>query len=161
MNFFQKISNKLSDLGMYLAVLVLVALTLLILVEVLGRAIFDYSTMIADEYSGYFLLALSFLGFAYTLKEQGHIRINLLTSKLNKKAKKIMAIVAGILGVGTVIYALVYSIDATLEAKELEMLSEAVSQTPIYLTQIPVCVGLSILAIALLAFVAKRIKDDI
>ncbi len=157
----RKIISNISKIGIYLASLILVALVLLILIEIFGRSFFDYSTMLADEYSGYFFLTLSFLGFAYTFEEKGHIRINLLTSKLSDGVRQKIDIICSLLAIATLIYALVYSVQATFEAKDMEMVSEGVSETPIYLTQIPISVGLGFLILALFSFFLKRLRDDI
>ncbi len=156
-----KIISTISKVGIYLASLVLVSLVCLILLEIFGRSFFDYSTMLADEYSGYFFLSLSFLGFAYTFEQKGHIRINLITSRLSEETKVKVDMVCAILALITLIYALVYSFLAMLESKDMEMVSEGVSETPIYLTQIPIIIGLSFLILALISFFLKRLKDDI
>lgn len=155
-----KISNFISKLGVYISSLILLILVILILVEIAGRSFFDYSTMIADEYSGYFFLALSFFGFGFTLLQKGHIRINIITSKLNNSLKRMLDIIVGSLSVCLLVYMIYYSYLSLMDAKELEMLSENVSETPIYLTQIPVVLGLGIFLVAMISWTYKRLKND-
>lgn len=59
-----------------------VAMIALIFFEVFMRYGLNRPPAIADEFSAYMLVALSFLGAAYTWKEKGHIRITALTSRL-------------------------------------------------------------------------------
>ncbi len=161
MNTFSNLVNKLCKGGAYLSGFFLVALVLMILTEIFLRSFFDISTMIADEYSGYFYLASIFLGLAYTFNEDGHIRINIITSKLTRKSNRKIDIFAGIITLFVLIFALWRTILLAYDSYELEMLSEAVSETPIYLTQLAMPVGISLLILAVIAFIFKGFKNDI
>jgi len=153
-------NKQLSTLGASLSALLIVALVVLIMVEIIGRSFFDYSTMLADEYSGYFYLAAIFLGLAYTFNEEGHIRIRIVTDRLGRSAKRWVDILAGLMALTILLFALYYSWDFMVESKEMEMLSEGVSETPLYLTQIPIVVGLTLFALATLTFVLRKVFDD-
>lgn len=152
--------NKFSFLGAYLSALLLIFLTLLILTEIFLRYFFDISTMIADEYSGYLFLALIFLGLAYTFNEDSHIRINILTSKMNKKSNKIIDVIAGIISIIILSFALYRTILFTYDSYSMEMLSESVSETPLYLTQVVMPLGILIFILNIVVFVLKRLKND-
>ena len=161
MKLFLNFINRLSNLGAYLSSLLYIALFLLILSEIFLRSVFDKSTMIADEYSGYFYLASVFLGLGYTFKENAHIRINIITSKLSKKANSYMDIFAGSITFMVIFFMLYRVILLTFDSYNFEILSEGVSETPIYLTQIPMILGSLIFVLSVSAFVIKRINDDI
>ncbi|MBO8087245.1 MAG: TRAP transporter small permease [Marichromatium sp.] len=138
----------------------LILLVVLVLVEIVGRSFFDYSTMIADEYSGYLYLSIVFFGLAYGLNTDSHIRITIITSRVSEEANRWIDIVAGTLGLivmGTVIF---YAWELVLDTKLMDMVSEGVSETPLYLTQIPMVVGSVLLFIALLSFTLERIAHD-
>ncbi|WP_428025803.1 TRAP transporter small permease subunit [Arcobacter sp.] len=160
MKTFYNLINKLSLWGAYLSSLLLISLVLLILTEVFIRYFFDMSTMIADEYSGYLYLAAIFLGLAYTFNEDAHIRINILTSKVNKKANKFIDILAGLITIIILAFALYRTILFTFDSYEMEMLSEGVSATPLYLTQLAMPFGISLFILAVLVFVMKGLKND-
>ena len=160
MKLFLKFVDRLSNLGAYLSSFLYLALVSLILTEIFLRAIFNKSTMIADEYSGYFYLASVFFGLGYTFKENAHIRINIITSKLSKKANRFTDIFAGSVTLGVVIFILYRITLLTMDSYSFEILSEGVSETPIYLTQIPMIVGIFIFALAVFGFVLKRMGDD-
>jgi len=157
MNFF-KFNDKLQNFGAYLSSFLIIALTILIIIEIVARSFFNVSTMIADEYSGYFYLASIFLGLGYTFKEDGHIRINILTSKLPKKINRYIDIFAGSITLALIIFILYFSIKMLIESYKYDMVSETVSETPIYLTQLAIPIGLFMFSIAVLAFLIKKIK---
>jgi TRAP-type C4-dicarboxylate transport system permease small subunit len=161
MKTFYNLVNKLSLWGAYLSSLLLVSLVLLILTEIFIRYFFNMSTLIADEYSGYLFLASVFLGLSYTFKENAHIRINILTSRMSEKSNKFIDIFAGTITIIVLSFALYRTILFTFDSYEMEMLSESVSQTPLYLTQLVMPLGLSLFILSVLIFVIKGLKNDI
>ncbi|MEA1914758.1 MAG: TRAP transporter small permease [Campylobacterota bacterium] len=161
MKTFYSFVSKLSLWGAYLAALLVVSLVVLILIEIFIRHFFDMSTMIADEYSGYLYLASIFLGLGYTFHENAHIRINIITTRLGKKTNTFIDIIAGFITVAVLIFTLYRSVLFTYDSYSFEMLSENVSETPLYLTQIVMPLGLSIFILTVLAFVLKGFKNDI
>lgn len=63
-------------------------LMLMILVEVLSRYILHSPLSIAEEYGGYILVAITFLGLAYTWQERGHVRVGIFIDKLPQKLQQ-------------------------------------------------------------------------
>lgn len=118
------------------------------------------STMIADEYSGYFYLASIFLALGYTFSRGAHIRINIITSRLSQKANRKFDILAGIITLGVLAFTLYRTILFTYDSYDLEMLSENVSETPLYLTQLAMPIGITIFMLAVVLFIFKGFSDD-
>jgi TRAP-type C4-dicarboxylate transport system permease small subunit len=65
----------------------------LVLYEVFMRYVIGQPAMIADEFSGYLLVVMTFIGAAVTWKEGGHVRITALVSRLPGKAANRMRLV--------------------------------------------------------------------
>ncbi|MGB0989681.1 MAG: TRAP transporter small permease subunit [Halarcobacter sp.] len=147
-------------MGAYLSAFILVALVSLILIEIFIRAFFDMSTMIADEYSGYFYLASIFFGLAYTFSSDSHIRINIITSRLSKKTNNKIDILAAVITLAVLAFALYRTILFTYDSYELEMLSENVSETPLYLTQLAMPIGITMFMLAVVLFIFKGFTND-
>jgi len=161
MKSFYSCVNKLSLWGAYLASFLLVSLVVLVLTEIFIRHFFDLSTMIADEYSGYIYLSSIFLGLAYTFNEKGHIRINIITSRLSKKTNSIIDIFAGIITIAVLGFVFYRTVLFTYDSYEMEMLSEQVSETPLYLTQLVMPFGIALFILSIIVFVLKGLKNDI
>jgi len=159
-DWLETFNSKLSKGGAYISSTLFVALVVLVMTEIIGRSFFDYSTMLADEYSGYFYLGAVFFGLAYTFNEGGHIKINIVTTRLGKNMQQIIDIFAGVLATSILSYALYYSFLFMMDSKEMEMLSEAVSETPLWLTQIPITIGMSLFVIAAFTYTIRRIFND-
>ena len=135
----------------------IITLVLLIMVEIIGRSFFDYSTMLADEYSGYFYLAAIFFGLAFTFNQDGHIRITIITSRLGDSVKRWVDIFAALMTLVILLFVLYYSWLFMIDSKEMEMLSENVSETPLYLTQIPISIGVALFVFSIFIFMLRRL----
>ena len=59
----------------------------LVLAEVVSRYILRSPLILADEIGGYLVVAVTFIGLAYTGKAKGHIRIEVLVSRLPVKIR--------------------------------------------------------------------------
>lgn len=160
MDWLETLNSRLSKGGAYISSTLFVALVLLVMTEIIGRSFFDYSTMLADEYSGYFYLGAVFFGLAFTLNENVHIRINIVTSRLSENKQRYIDILAGILATLILSFALYYSYLFMIDSYEMGMLSENVSETPLYLTQIPIVIGMALFVFASFTFTLSRIFDD-
>jgi TRAP-type C4-dicarboxylate transport system permease small subunit len=58
----------------------------LVLIEVVSRYAVRKPLRVSDEFSAYMYVAAVFIGAAYTWKERGHVRIEVLTSRLSTRA---------------------------------------------------------------------------
>lgn len=156
---FVDMARKLSYGSAFLASLLLIALTTLILVEITLRSFFNTSTMLSDEYSGYLYLALVCFGFGYTFLKDGHIRITVLTSRLSTKASSFVDIFAGLMTLVVLFFILYRTIILTFDSYQTGVVSEGVSATPIYLAQLSLPLGFALFIIVVIAFVVQRIKS--
>lgn len=160
MKSFFLIINKLSKFSAYLSGLLIVCLVLLILTEIFLRSFFNISTMIADEYSGYLYLASIFLALGYAFLNNSHIRINIITSRLSKKINNKIDIFVALITIFVLIFALYRTVLFTYDSYTLEMLSENVSETPLYLTQLVMPFGIMIFILCVIYFIFKGFTND-
>jgi TRAP-type C4-dicarboxylate transport system permease small subunit len=70
-----------------LQAVVVCILTAMILVEVISRYVTQNPLSIAEEYGGYLLVAITYMGLAFTWKKQTHVRVTFLVDKLPLKIK--------------------------------------------------------------------------
>jgi TRAP-type C4-dicarboxylate transport system permease small subunit len=67
--------EKIAYLGGYLSGWLVPLMMMLVVVDVFMRYVMRKPLMVADEFSAYMLVALSFLGLAYTWREKGHVHV--------------------------------------------------------------------------------------
>ncbi|XPV74952.1 MAG: TRAP transporter small permease subunit [Desulfovibrio sp.] len=138
----------------------MVLIVALIMTEIVLRAVTGGSTLVASEYSGYFLVALTVLGFAYTLKDEAHIRITLVHSRLSPSAQRVLDIFVALVALGVTIYACTYAVDMVYDSYALEMTADTISETELWIPQTVVPLGLAMLGLQLVAYIIKRVTDD-
>jgi TRAP-type C4-dicarboxylate transport system permease small subunit len=102
------------------------------------------------DFAGYMLAASSFLALAYTLTQGGHIRVNLVLTRLPIRAKWVAEMLS--LGVCAAVsgYATYYMAKLCWESYEFGDLSPGIIAIPIWIPQSPVLVGMIILTVALI-----------
>ena len=73
--------EKIAYFGGYLSGWLVPIMMMLVVVDVFMRYVMHQPLMVSDEFSAYMLVALSFLGLAYTWRQGGHVRIEILVSR--------------------------------------------------------------------------------
>ena len=99
--------SRLGDWCLYaaaaLAAVGLFLMMALVTVDVLLRE-FARPTGVAVEITGYLLSGITFMGTAYTLRKDRHIRIHVFTDRLAERKRQWLYIVALIVGLGFAIW---------------------------------------------------------
>lgn len=110
----------------------------------LGLTIPSYS-----DFTGFFLAAASFLALAHTLRTGGHIRVSLVTARMPLRLRRIFEVAALSVGLAATLYAVFYMYHLVVESYVYGDKSSGMVSVPIWIPQVPILVGLAILAIAL------------
>lgn len=152
-----KIIEMASKIGAIFATIFLILIVGLICTEIFLRTIFNKSTLIADEYSAYMYVFLVMLGLAYTFMENGHIKITLVTSRLNEKVRNIFEIVSLFFVLGILIFASYHSTNMVIETYKLDMRADTIAETPLYLPEIALPLGYLIFVMQVIVEIIKKI----
>jgi TRAP-type C4-dicarboxylate transport system permease small subunit len=143
--------NRLSDVGAILSALIFCGMVLLILAEVILRNFLGSSTEVSGEYSGYALAAMIYLGMGFSFREDAHIRITFVRERLG-------AMGAFVLEIGCLVFVMILSglscvfiweLVHTSKARNLTAYTPA--ETPLYIPQAIVLVGMALLTLQILA----------
>src|SRR5699024_11349343 len=76
----------------------LVAITILVFVDIVTLKLFDYSLSWIFEVNEYSLLFITFLGAAFVLRRDEHIKLDLVLNLLSNKQRRIVEIVNSFIG---------------------------------------------------------------
>ena len=151
--------DKCSDFGAYLSSLFMILIVSLILIEIFLRTFFHTSTLISDEYSAYFFVSFVMFGLSYTFKENGHIRITLILSRLSKKTEKIFDIITSCIALILTSFLFYHSLFMVIDTCKLDMRADSIAETPIFIPQIAIPVGLFIFILQILIKIIRRIRQ--
>jgi len=142
----------------YLGGWVLLGIIGLTMAEVFTRYVLNQPLILCDEFGGYSLFAITFLGVAYCAREKGHIRITFLVERLSPKTAarlRIFTLFLGLLFIGA---ATKVSWDFIISSFVRNMRSNSWLMTPLKWPQMAMPVGFTLFAIVLILQFAKAIK---
>ncbi|NJM43828.1 MAG: TRAP transporter small permease [Brachymonas sp.] len=143
----RKFLNALYDGAASLAALFMVLMLVMVLLSILGRQ-FGFYVRGTDAYAGYFLAATGFLALAHTLKRGEHIRVTLLITKLKGFPQKVFEIWSLFAASALSCVAAYYSGKLAWGSWKFHDISTGNDATPLWIPQIAMVVGTTILAIA-------------
>lgn len=125
----------------------LVAIGALTAVQIIGR-LAGFAAYSFDDFAGFSMAASSFLGLAYTLRANEHIRMTLVLHHTRPTLRRVLEIVC--LGVATFLVGLFawFTCDMTLTSYQLNDVSQGLVPVPLWIPQSGMALGLVILAIA-------------
>ena len=158
-SYFELFTDTSSSVGSKVSMVILFAMMSLITVDVIGRYFFDRPTYVADELSGYFLVAVTFLALGQTQKLGKHMTVTALTSHLPPRNRKRLEMATSILSLAFVIWFTWSTVLATIQAYTLWTCSLGVLGTPYWIPKLLLPLGLSVFALQLTTKVAKQIKS--
>jgi TRAP-type C4-dicarboxylate transport system permease small subunit len=138
--------ERIAKAGRLVSSFLLLAMVVLINVEVFGRYLFGFSTLIADEYSAYLFVGCTFLGFVYSFRRGHFLRVTLLVDRLWPKTQMVLHLISSMLGT-------ILSWIVTWKAFKLAYLSfvyDSVSiqpsMTPLFIPQMVMPLGMGCMA---------------
>jgi len=128
-------------------------MTLIVVYAVAARYVFNSPVGWSEEIAVYFLIWVVFLGAAYALKEDAHIGVDVLISRLSPPKKRLMLLFQYLVGVGFMSMLLVQGIDMVMFTMKMDSHSIAI-EFPLVFSHLAVPVGSAILV---LQFIKKLI----
>ncbi len=154
-----KIIQKLSLLGGIIAGACILLITGLILLEIFTRSSTGTSILIAEEYSAYLLVVFGSMALAYTLKSDGHIRVDLILSKLSSRNKSIVNLLCSTIGLLVFVYISYQTWRLFFGSWLIKETSMHYSKTPLYLPQFPLFLGSILMALQYLSKFAGYLQN--
>lgn len=99
-----------------LAVVLIVFIMLAVGTDVVMRYFFSKPMIWVGEISEYSLLFITFLGAAWLLRNEGHVRMDLVLNRLGPRAQAVLNLITSIISAIVCLIIVFYSARATLEA---------------------------------------------
>lgn len=133
----------------WLAAVFMIGVLLMVLLSILSRLLGFYVAG-TDAYAGYAMAGAGFLALAHTLKHNEHIRVTLIIGKLRGGARRGMelwALSVAVLMAGALSW---FSWRLVWQSHSFQDISTASDATPLWIPQILMALGCTVLLIALL-----------
>jgi TRAP-type C4-dicarboxylate transport system permease small subunit len=155
MKRYRQIMDKIAYICGLIASGLVPIMVFMVAVEVFMRYVLQNPPMIADEFSAYMLVALSYLGLAVTWRRGGHVRITLLVSRLPVKLAGWLRLVVLIM-IFIFMAALTHSaLTMVVYAYEINLRSDTWLTFPLIWPQLTVFIGFLMLTLILPADIVE------
>jgi TRAP-type C4-dicarboxylate transport system permease small subunit len=142
-----RLAGRLAEGTGYLAGLVLLGIIVLTMAEVVSRYVLRNPLILSDEFGGYALVAISFLGLAYCARDRGHIRITFVVERLNPRAAGAIRLVTLALGLVFLVVAAWVSWQFLADSFTRNMRSNSMLMVPLKWPQMAMPVGFTLFAL--------------
>ncbi len=152
-----RIIESISNIGGYFSGWLVPLMMLLVLFEVVMRYVVHQPPIVADEVSAYMLVALSFIGLAYTWKERGHVRITALVSRLPARLSSWVRLVMLLMALGISGMLTRASYEFLAFSFKYHLASPTHLRVPLQGPQTPLLIGFALLTLLLIIEVARAI----
>ena len=156
--FVEKLINRLSLVSGYVSGSMIFAMMLLVTASVAARRVFGYPLVFGDEYSAYLMVFCVFLGAAYTLQQDQHIRVDILAIRFKPRVKWFFQWLTSCL---TLVYTGVLTWQTTklvFYYKRTGQTSSSVMETATWIPAVAVPVGLALLSLQNVACIVKEFR---
>ena len=151
------IIEKIADLGGYFSGWLVPLMMMLVVVEVFMRYVLHQPLMVADEFSAYMLVALSYLGLAYTWREGGHVRVTALVSRLPSRASSWIRLIGLILVCIFMIELDRVAYKMVMYALQINLRSSTWLMVPLFWPQLTVFIGFMLLTLLVFLDIMRAI----
>ena len=158
-----KVLASMSSIGAGMGVVAMVIMVVVITVNVVVRKTLDWAWLYVEEYSGYLLVLIVYLGLAYALRMGKHIRVELLVRRLPPKVRQYLELATTLICLVTLCYLLMKSIDYFLFSLEWGVKSEWYSESIMWPFHLLVPIGLAMFILGMawhfIQLVVTRAKE--
>lgn len=138
------------SLGHRIAQLAIFCMMALITADVVARNVFRKSLLISDEVSGYLLVTMTFFGIAYSLRSGSLLRIEFILFSLPTRLRALVDVLFDIAALFVCVLLLRAMIRFTWITWEREAVAPTLIETPLWIPQLAMPLGMTILVIAFL-----------
>ncbi|MFC3024367.1 TRAP transporter small permease subunit [Vibrio zhugei] len=142
------LSRQLNRLSGALAMLLIVYVLCHILLEI-GLRLFGESTYVLDEFVGYTVATLTFLGLGYSLERNSLIKVNILSDQLPERYHWLLDLIASALSFAVFTWITYYWYINTLRSLKRGTTSSSIAETPLWIPETMVLIGLGLLCLTL------------
>src|SRR3972149_4537213 len=160
MKFLNKVGrgfDQINTLMVIIAAILLLGLTFIVGMDITLRYFFYRPLGWVKEISEYILVFLGFLVAAWILKDDGHVKMDLVLNKVNPRTQTLMNIITSIISTIVVLVVTWFSARVTIDFYKTKLVTPSVLEPPKWILLVPIFVGCLLLAIQFIRRTANLI----
>ena len=154
-----RIIETITNLTGYAGALAVFLSMLVITYEVIARYVFRWPTVWEIEAAIFLVIFTTFVGSAFALKNDAHIRMDMLTERLNPKTRKRLSVVTSLLSFGFCVIATVKGVQMWWEAFQLGWRSDSLWAPPLAIPYACLPLGFACLCLQYVLTLIKEIQS--
>jgi len=158
-----RLLNRASDIASLasesLAASCVVIMALMIGGGTISRYLIARPIPMVDEFGAYLLVAITFIGAGYVLKEKGHISVDFVVRMLSKRVTGWLTVVTDIISILAIIALIVLTAQVAAGSFRSNLQTYAALNIPIGPVQLAMPIGLFLLLIVFLHVLSTSIKS--
>lgn len=150
----ERVSMLLNRIGAVIAIVLIIYMLAHILLEIALR-FFGQSTYILDEYIGYAVATMSFLGLPYVLEKGGLIRVSLLLERISVNKRWPLELFSSLVAAGCFLWISTFWLQNVQRSFSRGVVSETLAETPIWIPEGAILIGMWLISFSLLVRALK------
>ncbi len=150
--------GTLSKVGLICACVALFVSMVIVVIGVVGRYVLNVAIVFVDEYTGYALVIMAFMGLAHTLSVERHIKVDAATRLLPQKAQDWLEVGTSILALGITLFVTLQTWKRAYVSYETHTVSVSPLETPLFIPQLFIPVGFLLLDFGFIVYIWKKVE---
>lgn len=142
--------DTLSNLGGILSAIIILAMGFIVFYEIILRWVFNHPTEWVLEYSIYMLIGITFLGSSFVTKIGGHVCVDVIVSRISERTRLKIDFITYFWSIAFTIILVYTSIKMVHQSILQNRVSTSILETPMFITEIPVALGSTLLLLQLI-----------
>lgn len=138
--------------------LMILALTVIVVAEVVARNLFDHSFLVADEYAGYLVVAITFMGIPYAMDQEALLRVDALIQRLRNRKRILAEMLFNLVSLAATAVLGYQYYGMVTRTFARGTFAPTPAQTPLWIPQSPMTVGMVFLGVVLLARIVDNLR---
>ncbi len=153
-----RIFDQVNLIMVIISVVFLLGLTFIVGADITLRYLFLRPLGWVKEISEYILVVLGFLVAAWILKDEGHVKMDLVLNKVSPRTQAIMNIITSVISTIVVFVITWFSLRVTLQFYQTKLLTPSVLEPPKWILIVPIFLGCLLLGIQFIRRICGFVK---
>jgi len=147
--------RHLENVAMVLSALSIVVITVIVCAEVVLRTTAGISTLVSAEYAGYLLAANVYLGLAWTFRNGGFIRVELVHGLFRGRAAALLNLLIAVIATATLLVYTWHIIGFVLQNYRSGATSIFITRTVLWVPQLVMPIGSVLLTCSMISALVR------
>jgi C4-dicarboxylate transporter, DctM subunit len=143
--------------GGRVAIVSMWSMVALIMAEIIARNFFNATIPGNLEFSGWLLVAMTFMGIAWTLKDKGHVQIDMFTSRMSKRYQYYLMVVLAMVGAIVTGFIALNVGRGVIDLYVNEIKGESVIRLPVWWAWTPFFIGMVLMTLQHIPVLAENL----